>query len=43
MKWYLQVITDAYIKIAVLEACSEKKTRESVVGAFKNIVAVAVH
>ena len=29
-KFYLQVITDACVKIAVLEICSEKNTRESV-------------
>ena len=33
----LQVITDACFKIVVLEICSEKKTRKSVVGTFKNI------
>ena len=40
---YLQAITDARVKTAVLEICSEKKTRESVAEAFKNTVAVAVH
>ena len=30
-------------KTAVLEICSEKKTRESVVVTFKNICTVAVH
>ena len=39
----MQVITDTYVKIAVLEIYSEKKTRESVVGTFKNISTVAVH
>ena len=34
-KFYLQVITDTFAKIAVPEICSEKKTRESVVEAFK--------
>ena len=29
--------------MAVLEICSEKNTRESVVGTFKNICTVAVH
>ena len=42
-KIYLQVITDAFVKIAVLEMCSEKSTRQSVTGAFKNICTVAVH
>ena len=40
---YLQVITDACVKTAVLEICSEKKTRESVVEALKNTVSLAVH
>ena len=31
------------IKIAVLGICSDKNTRESVVGTFKNICKVAVH
>ena len=31
------------LKTAVLEICSEKKTRESVVETFKNTVTVAVH
>ena len=34
-KLYLQRITDTCVKIAVLEICSEKNTRESVVGAFE--------
>ena len=38
-KFYLQVITEVYVKIAVLEICSEKKTRESVVGTFKKYFA----
>ena len=38
-KFHLQVITHAYPKIAVLEICPEKKTRESVVGAFKKCFA----
>ena len=42
-KFYLQVITNVCVKTAVLEICSEKKTRESVVETFKNKVAVAVH
>ena len=29
--------------IAVFEICSDKKTREPVVGTFKNICTVAVH
>ena len=41
--FYLQLITDACVKIAVLEMCSGKNTRESVVGTFKNICTVAVH
>ena len=32
-----------YKKIAVLEICSEKKTRESVVGIFTNICKTATH
>ena len=36
-------MTDACVKIAVLDICSEKKTRESVVGTLKNISTVAVH
>ena len=39
----MQVITDACVKIAVLEICSDKNTKESVVGTFKNIYTVAVH
>ena len=39
----MQVITDTCVQIAVLEICSEKNTRESVVGTFKNICTVAVH
>ena len=42
-KFYLQVFTDGYVKIAVLEICSEKNNRESVVGTVKNICIVAVH
>ena len=42
-KFYLLVITDACVKIANLEICSEKNTRESVVGIFKNICTVAVY
>ena len=37
-KFYLQVITDTFAKIAVPEICSEKKTRESVVEAFKKML-----
>ena len=39
----MRVITDACVKIAALEICCEKNTRESVVGTFKNIRTVAVH
>ena len=39
----MQVITDDCDKIAVLEICSEKNTRESEVGTFENICTVAVH
>ena len=42
-KFYLQVFTDGCVKIAVLEICSEKNNRESVVGTVKNICIVAVH
>ena len=38
----MQVITDACVKIAVLEIFSKKKTREPVVRTFKNICTVAV-
>ena len=37
------IITDVCVKIAVLEICSKKNTRESVVGTFGNICTVAVH
>ena len=33
--FYLQVITDACVKIVVGELCFEIKTKESVVGTFK--------
>ena len=39
----LFTITDACAKTAVLEICSEKKTRVSVVGTFKNTYIVTVH
>ena len=39
----MQVISDACVKIAVLEICSEKKTKEFVVGTFKSICTVAVY
>ena len=42
-KFYAQVITDACVKIAVLDIHSEKNTRESVVQTFKNICTVAIH
>ena len=42
-KFYLQVITDACVKIVVLEISSGKKSRGSAVGTFKNICTVAVH
>ena len=42
-KLYLKVITDACVKIAVLEICPEKNTRESILQTFKNICTVAVH
>ena len=35
-KFYIQVINDACVRIAVLEICFGKKTRESVVRIFKN-------
>ena len=34
-KLYLQAITDAFVKIDVLERCFEKKTKKSVVGPLK--------
>ena len=37
------VVTDATVKIAVLEIRFEKKSKESIVGTFKNICTVAVH
>ena len=42
-KFYLQVIADACVEVAVLEIYSEKKTRKSVIGTFKKISTVAVH
>ena len=42
LKFYLQVINYACVKIVVLEIFSEKKTRESLVRTFKSICAVAV-
>ena len=42
-KFCLQVMTDARFKIAVLEICSEKNTRESAVGTFKIMCTVAVY
>ena len=36
-------MTDASVKTVVLETCSENKTKDSVVGTFKNICTVAVH
>ena len=30
--FYLQAIIDAFVKIAVLEICFEKKTKKAVVG-----------
>ena len=36
-KFYWLVITDAYVKKAVLEICFKKKTKESLVGTVKNI------
>ena len=43
LKSYLQVISDTCFKIAVLELCSQKKTRQSAVGSFRNTGAIAVH
>ena len=43
LKFYLRVITDSCVKITVLKICTEKETRESVVGNFINICTVAVH
>ena len=42
-KFYSQVISDACVKIAVLEICSDKNTSESVIGTIENISTVAVH
>ena len=39
----MQVITDACVKIAVLEIFSEKKMRESAVRTVKNTCTVVVH
>ena len=35
-KFYLQVITDACVKIAAAELCFEKKTKESELKPLKN-------
>ena len=43
LKFSLRVITDSCVKITVFEICTEKETRESVVGNFINICTVAVH
>ena len=37
-KFYLQVINDASVKIAAAELCFEKKTKESIVETFKNVL-----
>ena len=42
-KFYLQGITDACVKKAVLEICFEKNTKELVAGPYKNICTIAVH
>ena len=42
-KKYFQVITNACVKVAVLEICFEKKTKEFVCGTLKNICTVAAH
>ena len=39
LKFYLQVVTDACVKIAVVELCFEKKTKEFVVETFKKCFA----
>ena len=39
----MQLITNACVKITVLEIYSEKKTRKSVAGTLKNISPVTVH
>ena len=41
--FYLLVVTDTTVKIAVLEIRFEKKSKESIAGTFKNICTVAVH
>ena len=43
LKFSLRVITDSCVKITVFEICTEKETRESVVGNFIDICTVAVH
>ena len=43
LKSYFQVITDVCVKIVVLKVCFEKKTKESVVGTFKNTSRVRLH
>ena len=42
-KFYSQVTTDAHVKIAILEICFETKTKQFVVGTFKNICTLEVH
>ena len=34
-KFYLQVITDAFVKIVVVKQCFETKTKESVAGTIR--------
>ena len=43
LKKYLQVITNACVKTAVLEVCFEKNSKEAVVGIFKIICTVGGH
>ena len=42
-KFYLQILTDASVKIAVLEICCEKNTREPVIGTSKNMCTVSIY
>ena len=42
-KFYLQVITDACVKIAAVELCFEKKSKESVVETFKKCFVLPIN
>ena len=42
-KFYLQVITDACVKIAAVELCFEKKSKEFVVETFKKCFVLPIN